>query len=251
MTAIPQPAALVEIEYPESDGKPMGESDRHRNAIMDLITALSDRYREDPDTYVSGDLFVYYEQGNPRAVICPDVFVAFGVPKGDRPSYKLWQEPRPPTVVVEISSPSTAKEDFGDKQAVCAMLGVQEYFVYDPDFEYLSPQLQGFRLLGGAYRSIPSDMDGGVRSARLGLTFYPRRGEALAVVDTLTGEGLLGDAEARETCRSAEVARGVAESRLDQEHQARIEAEDARRQAEAENERLRTELARLRSAANG
>lgn len=31
--------------------------------------------------YVAGDNFFYHEEGNPRAVISPDVYVVRGVPK--------------------------------------------------------------------------------------------------------------------------------------------------------------------------
>jgi Uma2 family endonuclease len=251
MTAIPQPTALGDIEYPESDGKPMGETPWHVGALADLRAVLVDRYRDDPDVNVGADQFVYYEEGNRRAVICPDVFVAFGVSKAPRPTFKLWETGRPPTVVFEISSRSTAKEDFGHKQAVCAMLGVAEYFVYDPDFDYLDPPIQGFRLVGGVYRPIQPHRAGGVRSARLGLTFFPHLGEPMRIIDTVTGEELLGDVELREAYRAADAARraaetalGVTESRLNDEHQARL-------QAEAETERLRAELERLRSDANG
>jgi len=45
-----------EIDYPESDGKPMAQSDLHRDAMSDLIGLLADRYAERPDVSVSGNL---------------------------------------------------------------------------------------------------------------------------------------------------------------------------------------------------
>jgi len=32
-----------DVIYPESDGQPMGETDRHRNIMIDLIQSLQDR----------------------------------------------------------------------------------------------------------------------------------------------------------------------------------------------------------------
>ncbi len=43
------------IEYPESDGKPMGETDLHRDAMVRHIELLK-QYFEGQQVYVSGDL---------------------------------------------------------------------------------------------------------------------------------------------------------------------------------------------------
>ena len=45
---------------------------------------------------MSGDLLIYYEEGDPRVSIAPDVFVVFGVEDRQRPNYKLWEEGRAP-----------------------------------------------------------------------------------------------------------------------------------------------------------
>jgi hypothetical protein len=47
-----------EIYYPESDGKPMGETEHHRDEIYGLIWVLRQRYREVPDAHVTGNLFL-------------------------------------------------------------------------------------------------------------------------------------------------------------------------------------------------
>ena len=68
----------TDIEYPESDGKPMGETDEHRDAMIRHIQILQEYYRGQ-QVYVSGDLLVYYEQGNPRKFVVPDAFVVKGI----------------------------------------------------------------------------------------------------------------------------------------------------------------------------
>ena len=102
----PAPAA-VPVHYPSSDGRPMAENDAQRNAIMYGIGALARHFRDRQDVYVSGDLLIYYEEGNPRLSIAPDVFVVFGVDKRERPNYKLWEEGRAPAFVLEVASPNT------------------------------------------------------------------------------------------------------------------------------------------------
>lgn len=200
MTAIPFERW---VEYPESDGQPMGETDVHRREILDLIAALEDRFREAADVYVAGDLFIYYVDGDPRSVVCPDVFVVKGVPKGNRRVYKLWEEGRAPSFVIEVSSQKTSGEDTGRKKAIFERLGVEEYFLHDPLGEYLIPRLQGFRLVAGWYRPIEPAADGSLASATTGLTLR-LEGERLRLVDTASGEPLLHIEEVQARLREAE-----------------------------------------------
>ena len=172
-----------DVFYSESDGQPLGETETHRDETWDLIQALQHHLRDQPDAYVGGDLFIYYEEGNPRAVVCPDVFVIHGVPKlvtragrkEKRRIYKMWKEGPAPSMVIEVTSASTRDEDETVKMAKYARLGVEEYFLFDPLAEYLSPSLQGFRLLGDRYRPIQPSAGGSLPSRTVGV--------ALAVED--------------------------------------------------------------------
>jgi Uma2 family endonuclease len=224
MSATTDVHQLQRIEYPESDGKPLGETDVHRREIAQIIEMLTLFFESAPDIYVSGNLMFYYEQGTPSAVVSPDVFVVKGVPKGLRRTYKLWEEKQAPVVVFEISSRSTHIEDKGNKRALYAMLGVREYFLFDPLSEYLLPPLQGFRLLGEEYIAIDQAEDGALISQELGLRMF-HDDAYLRLIDIATEQPLLRPSE-------LDAAR-------------RTEAE-ARRVAEEEVERLRAELARLR-----
>lgn len=143
------------IEYPDADGKPMAESDRARKYLTYGTEVLGLYFQNRPDVYVSGNLFIYYEEGNPKAVVSPDVFVVFGVTKGDRRSYKTWEErDKAPDFVLEVTSKSTKKEDQEIKPDTYLALGVREYFQYDPTGDYLNPQVQGSRLVEGVYQTI-------------------------------------------------------------------------------------------------
>jgi Uma2 family endonuclease len=224
MSATTDVHQLQRIEYPESDGKPLGETDVHRREIAQIIEMLTLYFQSAADVYVSGNLMFYYEQGTPSAVVSPDVFVVKGVPKGLRRTYKLWEEKQAPVVVFEISSRSTRIEDKGNKRALYAMLGVREYFLFDPLSEYLLPPLQGFRLLGEEYIAIDQAEDGALISQELGLRMF-HDDAYLRLIDIATEQPLLRPSE-------LDAAR-------------RTEAE-ARRVAEEEVERLRAELARLR-----
>lgn len=203
MAAIP--LRRDEVHYPESDGKPMGETGIHVEETMYLIEALKDRLRDIPDVYVGGDMFLYYVEGQPRYVVCPDVFVALGVASGQRRIYKLWEEGRPPTLIVEVTSAETRKEDLDRKKDLYERLGVQEYLLYDPLGEYLKPPLRGFQRIAGKYEPLTPGPDGSIQSPLLGLTFR-MEGSRIRLVDTATGEPILRNDEVRELARRAEAA---------------------------------------------
>ncbi len=193
----------TKIKYPESDGKPMAETDTHRKLLMNTIAMLTDFFRDIIDVYIAGNLLFYYEEGDPSASIAPDAFVVKGVPKGDRRTYKLWVEKHAPSVVIEFSSRSTRLEDTGNKKTLYAMLGVQEYFLCDPLGEYLVPPLQGFDLERGDYVRMLPESDGALVSRELGLRLRLEN-HSLRLIDVKTGEALLTPAEAQEKRRAAE-----------------------------------------------
>ena len=206
------------VIYPERDGKPMGETDVHVSEILALLPMLRDRYRDDPNVYVGANILCYYEEGVPSSCFCPDVFVVFGVPKlPPRRTLKLWEEAQPPTVIFEVSSKQSKLDDLGSKKVLYASLHVSEYFVYDPLHEYLKPPLQGFRLKGENYVELPSDAENCLLSQRLGLKIK-LVSNGLTLTDAATGERLLRPSEEQQR----------------------------RREAEAEVERLRRELDKLK-----
>ena len=160
-----------EIYYPESDGKPMAETDVHRDLMTDFIEMLKVHFQDDSDVYVSGNLLLYYEKGNPKKSVAPDVFVVFGVEKKMRRTYLLWEEGKGPDFVLELTSKSTYRADLNRKKKLYAqVLEVSEYFIYDADHQYLTPALQGYRLVEGVYLPISPVADR-LPSAVLGLAF--------------------------------------------------------------------------------
>ena len=122
----------VAIDYPESDGKPLAENDAQLHAIHYAFGALRLYYAARADVYVSADLLIYYEEGNPRVSVAPDTSVVFGVEDRMRRNYKVWEEGEGPDFVLEVASLNTWREDVERKPAIYAGLGVKEYFLYDP-----------------------------------------------------------------------------------------------------------------------
>jgi Uma2 family endonuclease len=109
-------------------------------------------------------------------VIAPDVYVVFGRPKGDRPSWKQWEEGGVPmTVVFEILSPENSHRELVDKLAFYEEYGVEEYYEYDPDNNHLIIYVRQGEMLR---RRRPVS---GFVSPRLGIRF-DLSGEELVVL---------------------------------------------------------------------
>ena len=212
----------------------MAESDRHRDQLIDLLDPLRERYRDRPDVYVTGNLFLYYKQGDPTAKVAPDLMVVRGVPNRRRPSYLLWEEKKVPDLVIEVTSEGTKYEDLYAKRELYEELGVKEYYLFDPLGEYLPEQRLGYHRAGRRLVAVkPKPRGGGLSSAVLGLD--------LVIVE---GRLRLYDAKARRLLplyADLEAARA-------QESAARAQAERALAQEAEQRRRLEAEVARLRAA---
>ena len=137
-------AQLTTIHYPESDGKPMADNTKQFHWITVIKQNLDCLFAQDPQVFIAGDLFWYPVEGRPNIVTAPDVLVVFGRLKGDRGSYKQWEENNiAPQVVFEILSPSNSKTEMDKKLIFYDRYGVEEYYIYAPDYQQLEGWLRG------------------------------------------------------------------------------------------------------------
>ena len=205
------------VDYPDSDGQPVAETDFQRIPLWYANDVLARHFRNRSDVYVSANMFVYFEEGNPKAVVAPDVFVVLGAPDHRRRSYKVWEEPKGPDFVLEITSHSTRSADQGPKRRVYEALGVREYWLFDPTGDYLVPPLQGLRLSAGRYVRLPSStsLDGSLTSCSevLGLDLRAADGR-LRLHDPATGQDLLSSEELEDRLEQEARARRTAEARV-------------------------------------
>src|SRR4051794_12202671 len=133
MATVSSTTSLTRNDYPTASKKPMPETDWHRDLMHLLIAILKAFYQAQPRVYVSGNLLLFYQRGNKRRHVSPDVFVVKGVAKGDRPNYLPWEEGKGPDIVIELTSSSPRKEDLNKKFNLYQnTLKVKEYFLFDP-----------------------------------------------------------------------------------------------------------------------
>ncbi|MCS6888657.1 Uma2 family endonuclease [Chloroflexus sp.] len=161
-----QPVAATPIVYPDSDGMPMADNTKQFRAIVTIQGNLDALFRERADVFVAGDLLWYPVEGRPDIRRAPDVMVVFGRPKGDRGSYRQWEEDNiAPQVVFEVLSPNNTLTEMAAKLEFYDIYGVEEYYLYDPD----TGDMSGWQRIDNRLRVI-SELDGWV-SPRLGIIF--------------------------------------------------------------------------------
>src|SRR5207302_442606 len=79
-------------EYPASPPRTRGETDFERAFVDGLRQTLDTYFSADTFTYVASHLLVFYVPGDRRRHVQPDLMVARGVAKRDRPNYLVWEE---------------------------------------------------------------------------------------------------------------------------------------------------------------
>ncbi|MCW6034820.1 Uma2 family endonuclease [Spirulina subsalsa FACHB-351] len=225
----------TDIEYPESDGQPMADNTLQFRWIVTIKENLEICFAHQPHVFVAGDLLWYPVQGQNRICQAPDVLVVFGRPKGERGSYKQWEEDNiPPQVVFEVLSPSNHPLEMQNKLLFYQKHGVQEYYMYSPHRN----QLAGALRRGDLLESI-EQMDGWI-SPLLNIRFQLLP-DTLEIY-TASGRKFLTPVELNEV---REQERQRAEQERQRAEQERQRAEQAMQ--ELEQEKQRTEQEKLRA----
>lgn len=192
----------------------------------------------------------------PGPPVAPDIAVIKGVGLQPLSSWQVNVTGPPPQVVFEVLSKETWKKDLTEKPEVYGRLGVQEYFVYDPNDPPLA-SATARRLFGWQFDPVSQQMtalrlrpDGSLWSQELNSFLLPHK-DLLRLYDRQWQLRLTqaeAEAAARQAAeRQARMAEGQARieaaARQAAERQARIEAEArqaAERQAQALAEKLRS-----------
>ena len=254
-----------EVEYPE--GHWIAQSVGHGDAVRQAATALNYYFRDRADVLVAMELVVYYQRGNNKLRLQPDVQVVFGVEHcGSRGSFRVWEEGKAPDFVLEVASPSTAENDAEHKAREYAQIGVREYWRLDPAGTLMGTSLEGYAASAGQHEQVQpvegTGRGGALRSRVLGLDLHSRRQAGVTVlvfIDPRTGEefdGRLEEAERRRRIAEEEKQAAVREKQAAvHEKQAAVREKQAllqrvsaaEQQANAADERVRALEEQLRT----
>jgi Uma2 family endonuclease len=152
----------------------------HRLQMNLLIESLDRDLRAGgrSDFFIGGNMALYYSllQVKKNDIRGPDVFVVLGTEHRDRKSWVVWEEGgQGPDVIIELLSDSTAAVDRGEKVRIYGtVLGVPEYYIYDPS----NGDLEGYRLdvAGRRYARLSPGPNGRLSCERLGRELGTRPG---------------------------------------------------------------------------
>ena len=223
-------ASALDALYPCSDGRPMSDNMHQSRAIVKAVSDLDQVAR--PDALVAADILVYPEEGNPDNRIAPDVLVAFGIGTRSRSTYLTWLEGKPPDWVLEVASPSSARNDLRGKRRAYAAMGVPEYWLFDPTGDLYprgQPRLQGLALADGKYEPLEERVEGGLRLIRspvLGLDLRAQ-GEFIRFRDPATGEDVRHHRES-EAAAKRQAKRAKRQAKRAKRHAAQRKVAEAR-----------------------
>lgn len=236
------------------------ETKRHLKARTTLFLLLEAACA---GSAVGSEQFVYWDAGDPRKCLSPDVFVKVGARDDAFDSWKVWERGAP-DVAVEIVSESDHREgDWAEKLARYQASGIGELVRFDAgdegrpirvwdrvDGELVerapaSPALRECVTLKMWWTVVPSAHGPMLRLARdrEGRVLLPTPDEERVRLAEELAEERKARTAAEHERMLAQHERMLAQRALREEREAREKEQEA---AAAEIERLRAELARLR-----
>jgi Uma2 family endonuclease len=240
---------------PSEDGVPL-ETNWHYLQIGLLIQSLTWHWRDRSDSFVGGNMFVYWDESLARNKYFrgPDVFaVKDGVDnERTREHWEVWTENnRFPDLIVELMSKSTRKNDLTTKKLVYEeKFETPDFVAYDPE----SKELFVWHKKEGRFHRVAADKQGRYRLAGIGLrlgpwhgTFGRREDDWIRLFDAKGNLVLTSDEASMILAEAAEARADVAQARADVA-ETRVDVAEGRAEAEtARADALAAELARLKS----
>ncbi len=164
---IDEPIDYASLEYDPFDPDPMPDAMLQYPVLKGLLVVLSSRAQaknSGQPLFDSSNTIVCYDPSDLNIRVAPDYYFAVGVDPATvlfRGIYQTWIQGKPPDFVLEVASPSTARNDETTKRDIYANMGVPEYWRYDPT-DLVDPNqrplyavpLVGEILIDGTYQPI-------------------------------------------------------------------------------------------------
>lgn len=207
--------------------EPVEDGMRQIPTIRQLEPLIVTHFRNRPDALIVRWVFLCWDPYDYDAKLAPDWIIAFGIDVAaciPDNGYLTWRVGKPPDVIIEIATPSTAAEDLGAKRDIYAQIQVPEYWRLDPSGGVLyGDPLVGEQLVDGEYRRFALYEDAEDRvlshSPAMNIDLY-WDGATFGIYDPVTGEYPLGLLDTRRERQAIE--RALAETRAirEQERQA-------------------------------
>ncbi|MBV9021657.1 MAG: Uma2 family endonuclease [Ktedonobacteraceae bacterium] len=192
----------------------MGEPSVHSRLIFYLIDVLTSLFSAQTCSVLKN--LNFYQTSDPNEYpLEPDIAVIRGIECGHVRSWRVGKSGPAPQVILEIGAEETWKKDLEEKPMQYMLMGVQEYFAYDPNIPSLNRRTSQ-RLFGwdldksqGAIYEMPPGPDGRLWSRHLESFLVPDNDYLRLQVGV--GQLRLTRAEAMERLAEAEAQRADTE----------------------------------------
>ncbi len=259
-----EPLAQQWEPYPDLPKRPkdmqqIRPTDYLQDMFVSLLTPGYD-YRNHPTILIGREIPIYYDAtapatGGPPPHVIPDCMIAFDVDTEAiwrRVGFDPVQNGKPPDFVMEVASRSTYRNYTLRKRDRYRLIGVPEYWRFDPyGGRYYGLPIIGERLVGDRYEPFPlvEHEDGltGVTSALLNLDFR-WDGQRFRVYDPMTGAEFEHWQQA--TARLTNTNARLTDTNLHLTS-ANVRLSDTNARLSDENARLREELLQAREGSAG
>lgn len=248
----------IDIDYESlvtEDNEPLDSVYQERQQRL-LTEVLYASWPTDDPTHpwwAAANVGVFYSRRVPAIV--PDCFVAIGVagPEDitvkEGHSYYVWDQGKPPDVVVEFVSKSPGGEDT-DKLATYSKFGVPYYVIFDPNHRLSTESLRVFARSGASL--VPTEVHR-FPSFNLGVTIWTGEYDGFHAdwLRWTDGQGALlptkqEKLDAAESARLSEADRADAERERANEERERADLQSKRAdQVARQRDELQSEVARL------
>jgi colicin import membrane protein len=234
---VQRPLTLDDVLHPrEGDVHMLG--DPHADDCTYLRVVGKAKYANDPSVAVFSDCGIYWDIPGLKHH-SPDFCVIFGVKKQKRwETFRVKTEKVRPSLIIEVTSPSTRILDIKTKVEQYAMAKVPYYVIADvqndeEDGERRRISLISYRLRGLAYKRVKADELGRVwldpLNLWLGVQVDPvTGGDRLVLIDPATNVGIGDYTQINRARLEAEASARVQADRADEaEASARVQADRA------------------------
>ena len=145
------PSQTEEIYYPETDGMPLPDGPEQEPQYREAVSILENQFKG-PRTFVSGNTFIYYVEGDASRRFAPDCYVVFDVDMTSidrRNTYLVWEVGKPPDFAMEIGSRSTGGNDLGTEARLVRESWNRRVLAVRPDGRRLLRRAARWRTAGG------------------------------------------------------------------------------------------------------
>lgn len=247
------------IHFPSEDSpeEHVGETKRHLEARTTLYVLLSQAFAK---SAVGSEQFVYWDAGDPRKCLSPDVFVKLRAPNETFDNWKIWERGAPDLAVEIVSASDRRDLDWEEKLERYQASGINEVVRFDA--AQRSTKLRVWDRVDGELLERAPDSDTFCECATLALWWVlvpselglllrlsrDREGKELLPTPSEEAMRLAVELAAERAARTEEHhARLLAEHKLREEAEARARADEARATAERERDDALAELARMRA----